>query len=132
MPFSKKSRRYFLTLVLIVTGCVLLWTTHQARFAQQPDGLTPERDTHTPSGPVAMLAPTASTNRSAPARETNRLDHSGIDGFSAWARQFQTAATLSAEASVVVQGEALAKNRRSELVELIQADPKQALAAAVP
>jgi uncharacterized delta-60 repeat protein len=51
--------------------------------------------------------------------------------FDAWARAF-AAADLADRAALLAEGEALARDRRAALRELIQSDPERALALAVP
>src|ERR1041385_5876688 len=152
MRISKKSIRYLLTLIFCVTGGAVLWSERHGRFGHQPDGVAPTSATPAQPGqatiPPAIPPPNSASTKgiahataadpaavstpiSLTTHPTNGLAHPGIDAFSAWTRQFQDAKAAGAAASLLVQGETLARNRRAELAGLIQVDPEAGLAAAV-
>ena len=58
--------------------------------------------------------------------------HGAITSFKSWTEKFTAAAAPSTRAQMLSQGLSLARQRRSELSELIQTDPRAALAAAIP
>src|SRR5215471_15986604 len=52
--------------------------------------------------------------------------------FDAWAKRYATSASVRASSSSTAEGLALAKERRTALLELIKSEPSRAIAVAVP
>ncbi|MBI5387365.1 MAG: carboxypeptidase regulatory-like domain-containing protein [Verrucomicrobia bacterium] len=78
-----------------------------------------------PARASSLVAGPAAATSVAPAQP------SALAEFSAWAQQF-AAAQPAAQAVLLAEGERLAKARREEMFQLIQSDPEQALAQALP
>src|SRR5262249_21487034 len=52
--------------------------------------------------------------------------------FDAWAKRYATSASVRASSPFIAEGLALAKERRTALLELIKSEPRRALATAIP
>lgn len=92
------------------------------------------------SAPVAAAAPAVAPPKTIPAASEARPatgsavtepKPSAIADFNAWAARFAEAAP-AARAAMLAEGQALAQARREEMFQLIQSNPQQALAQALP
>lgn len=135
-------------LVLVILGSMVWWRSNtsivsgtsptQSESKSVPVGVSSTRPTTpTPGQPkrVTPVEPDAKEQVLALRQDVRwgaPIPESAFAGFRSWTREFAKLKTAEQKASMMAEGLELAQQRRNELADLIDKDPKRALELAVP
>lgn len=149
------SRTLLLRLAVVFLTCILAGLWWKSWQSEEDKGSAAETRAETPSAHPSGAAPSSATS-TAPvvqpprviplepeAKEVIRalrqdvrweaaMPEPTFAGFRAWTREFAKAKTPDEKAALMTQGLELAQQRRNEMADLIDKDPKRALELAVP
>lgn len=102
------------------------------RPADSDPGSVPSRSTDIPARPIGSTAASAETvqGSATPLPVTRELEPA-FKEFHDWARRFWSASAGAEPADLLARGVSLARKRREEMIDLIQADPERALQLAI-
>ena len=117
-------------LVILLVALVLSRTSRvrNAQSPRRPAASVPAQEKAAAAAPVP--SPTLAT-RSAVSKENNIESKPAVGPFEDWARQF-AGADESQRTALLARGEALAKARHAEMVQLIRSNPEQAMVQMLP
>ncbi len=149
-PPSRGNRLRWSGVILAATAAVLWWwqppATSRQTAAPEPAPVVVQapRDKHqpAPSEPPAKATTAATAPRpvppevTRPVRQDRRwqmpVTEPAFAGFKEWTSRFANAGTPEEKAALMSEGLALAEERRNQMADLIDQDPRRALELAVP